>query len=449
MSTDRSRPTLQFKALLTRATAGAAVAGLILAGAASPAQATSTTVGSCTDGGGISWQTKVVWGDSYLGGDGVRRTQVDYAGWTTRAGFMTTDSVVTTYNGSGTLYRRLTKTASTDYRQGTVFAARNPYNPTIGRAKITIAVGKDGDGKANCVVTHTQPAVTSPSPTPTPTVTPTPPPSSPSTKTFAIWHHRWEGPNLRSYPAGVQASTNLVILGIAQSAGNGAIEYGPANGQSVADHAADVRALEARGTRVSVGFGGAGDTTQITNDTQVANFVASITRLRSTYGISGVDVDLEPSGSAWTQAYLVKALKQLETKFGASFNIGVTVALYDPHTATWLSLARALGSTMDYMAPMLYDFPEARDAAQLKAISLSKVRTMIDGGVPVEKQLLGYMLIPKSSPGYSASTPDAIRGAYAAVRASYPKHQGLFIWEDKLLAEYGWSPVALISPVVR
>lgn len=137
---------------------GACVAALALAGGGTPATAAATvTTASCVDGGGITWRTKVIWGDSYTSG-GVERTQLDYAGWTTNAAVMATDSTVTTYERSGAAIQRLTKTASTNYRSGTVYDAQDPKNPLAGGAQVTISVGKDNDGKANCTTTHLQPS---------------------------------------------------------------------------------------------------------------------------------------------------------------------------------------------------------------------------------------------------------------------------------------------------
>lgn len=126
------------------------------------AATTLTTTRSCVDGGGITWHTKVVWGSTYVGSDGVTKVSVDYAGWTNTLGSMATDSSVKTYNGAGQLLQTLTKTATVDFRQGTVYDARNPVNPPSGGAEIVIKVGRDGDGFASCTVTHSQSATTAP-----------------------------------------------------------------------------------------------------------------------------------------------------------------------------------------------------------------------------------------------------------------------------------------------
>ena len=131
---------------------------------APPAQAatTFTTTGSCVDGGGMTWHTKVIWGSTYRSSTGQSKVSVDYAGWTSTLGRLRTDSIVRSYDGTGRLVRALKRTAAVDYRLGTVYAARNPVNPPSGGARIVITVGRDGDGFANCSVTHSQSATADP-----------------------------------------------------------------------------------------------------------------------------------------------------------------------------------------------------------------------------------------------------------------------------------------------
>jgi len=137
------------------------VFALTLVGATPVQAADPATTATCVDGGGIRWSTKVVWGKPYVSADGVRRVRVDYAGWTTNSRAVATDSTVKSYNGSGALVQTLVRTASPDYRLGTVYDSRNPANPTSGGAKITVSVGKDNDGFSNCVATHTEPGAPS------------------------------------------------------------------------------------------------------------------------------------------------------------------------------------------------------------------------------------------------------------------------------------------------
>lgn len=254
-----------------------------------------------------------------------------------------------------------------------------------------------------------------------------------------MWHHRWEGPNLRSWPTDVKSTVNFVVLGLAQSsaAGTGSIEYSPSNGQSVADAAADIRSDKARGVSTVMGIGGSGTTISLTTSTQAHQMFASIQGMVSTYGISGIDIDIEPSGSGWNQTALKQLCSQLKATYGSGFIIGLTPGLYGEHTEKWLSVARLLGNDYDYMAPMLYDFPEAGDS-RLNAVAVTKVQTMLAGGVPLNKQILGFMLRPDA--GYVNSSPASVMlSAWKTVKAQYPGIRGAFIWEDKIEAAQGWA----------
>ena len=68
------------KALALGATSVMAVA-FAIAGSA-PANAATTQTASCTDGGGVTWSGKAIWGGTSAA-SGVTKVIIDYAGWTT------------------------------------------------------------------------------------------------------------------------------------------------------------------------------------------------------------------------------------------------------------------------------------------------------------------------------------------------------------------------------
>ena len=150
---------------LVAARAGTLAMTVLLAGwlVVSPAQAatTRTTTGSCVDGGGVTWHTKVAWGDTYTA-SGVRKVAVDRASWSSTLAVVATDSSVRTYDGAGRLLKSLNRTQTVDYRQGTVSASRDPVNPPSGNARIVVRVGRDADGHASCSVTHRQSTTAAP-----------------------------------------------------------------------------------------------------------------------------------------------------------------------------------------------------------------------------------------------------------------------------------------------
>lgn len=155
--------------VLTGLVAAASAATTTQVAASGPvAAATTTATATCTDGAGVVWRQKAVWGADYTDAAGVRRARIDYAGWTTnRSGILPTDSMVRSYDGAGRLLQTLIKTNhNANYYRGTVWDRRNPLNPpsSPGRAKVSIQLGVDSDGKAECAVTFIQPGTATPRP---------------------------------------------------------------------------------------------------------------------------------------------------------------------------------------------------------------------------------------------------------------------------------------------
>jgi hypothetical protein len=145
---------------VARLLAGSLLVMIMMLPGSQAASAATTVTAPCVDGAGIVWRTRVVWGGTYIDASGIRRVAVSVAGWTTNAGRMHTDSTVRSYGPDGALLQTLVKTTTFDYQDGTSWDYRNPRNPPTGpgRAKVTIRVGRDGDGKPGCTVTSTQPA---------------------------------------------------------------------------------------------------------------------------------------------------------------------------------------------------------------------------------------------------------------------------------------------------
>lgn len=271
------------------------------------------------------------------------------------------------------------------------------------------------------------------------------------TNVVSVWHHRWSGPNLRDYPTDVKGLVNHVVLGLAQSGGSGTgnLYYTPNNGQSVADHAADIRTFVAAGTNVLMGFGGSSDGgITITNNTQADQAYDSMVGFVNTYGINGIDVDLEPSGSSWTESALKRLCGRLKSTYGQNFIIGLTPGLYGEHTARWMSAAQLLGDDFDYMSPMLYDFIEASDS-RLTAVSLDKCNTMAAAGIPDSKMMLGFMCRPYPAYTNASPTPQITIDAYNAVKAARPNLRGAFIWEDLIENDKNWQWVRAAGPIIR
>jgi hypothetical protein len=134
----------------------------VLVSTLTPGSAAAAVVntGSCVDGGGVSWRSRVTWGAVYAAADGSTHVQVDYAGWTTtRTGSVPSDTRVSTFDAAGRMLQSLVRTRAFDYHSGTTFDARNPVNPPSapGRTRITVSTGVDGDGHGSCTATFVQP----------------------------------------------------------------------------------------------------------------------------------------------------------------------------------------------------------------------------------------------------------------------------------------------------
>lgn len=286
------------------------------------------------------------------------------------------------------------------------------------------------------------------------TLTTAPPPTASGRlpeRVVSMWHHCWQGPlPWIGYPDDVRSQINLISLGIAQSAerGSGRLAYHDRFGGTRLRDA--ITAAKTAEVPVLMGIGGASDGgITITTSRQATEAADSIGGWVTQYGIGGLDIDLEPSGSSWTETAVVQLVDLLRARHGDGFLVGITPGLYGEHTARWLSLARALGDRYDYMAPMLYDFPEAGDG-RLSSVALDKCRLMVAGGVPESKIILGFMtraagvVYPNATPG-----PYLTIHAWRACLQRYPRLRGVFHWEDAIDASNQWAWSRAAGPVIR
>lgn len=258
-----------------------------------------------------------------------------------------------------------------------------------------------------------------------------------STARFGIWHHSWQGPFLRNYPTAVKNNLTDVMLGIGQGNGDGSFGYGVYNGDTVAAHAADIRAFVAAGINVSVGVGGSNGGVRVLTQAHANQFVASVQSHVNTFGINGVNLDIE-SGE-WDQIYLADACRQLRTMYGSGFQIQVTTSMWGPYTAPWMNFLNYLGhANYSWTGPMAYDSSEATTSAGLTSWVLSLASTMAAASVPADKMTMGFMLTPYA--GYNASpNVGVVNTAYDALKAARPTFGGMWMWEDSIDAARSWE----------
>ena len=263
----------------------------------------------------------------------------------------------------------------------------------------------------------------------------------------ALWMNGWELPTLGQLPSDVVEIHSLFIMAMAQSAGDetGKISWAPVR-QTPEQAKADIAGLLAKGKKVSIGIGGSSDGgIHVTNEAQVMEMFGSIEALVNRYGFTGIDLDLEPSGGKWSQEALKSLCSKLKAEYGKAFIIGITPSMYGPWTEKFLSAARFIGlDGYDYWAPMLYDFPEAHDD-RLSDVARDKVRTAVAGGVPANRQILGFMC----NAYYNTSPVPVTLRSWRAVKAEFPDIAGAFIWESKLEGQFDYEWTRNVGKVIR
>jgi hypothetical protein len=255
-------------------------------------------------------------------------------------------------------------------------------------------------------------------------------------RVVSMWMFDWRHPSIGDLPPDVHDTVNMLVVAMAQSevAGTGRVKWSP-HRDATPEMARQIGEAIGRGAPVLLGVGGHNDGgITVTDRTQVAEFCDSIRGLVDRFGFTGVDLDLEPSGSRWTQPALAEIARRLKAEYGPTFLVGITAALYGEHTARWLALADEIADDYDFFAHMLYDYVEATDE-RLTLDTLDKIRTAAQGGVPSAKQVLGFMCNTTTF-----SSPVALTGqVWAAALAEFPDLRGTFIWESSIEHGVGYE----------
>lgn len=262
---------------------------------------------------------------------------------------------------------------------------------------------------------------------------------------LSIWHNALNSSNvmISQYPADIVPLYNFISLGMAQGAGtDGSIYLGAARPAQLAQ---DVRALVTRGLNVAMGIGGAGSTTRLNTTANADVMFNSIVSLKNQYGFNGIDFDIEDTTMFTPQAMAYLGNK-LKATYGSSFIIVLTPALYGTLQTMWLQTAQLLGDNFDFMAPMLYDFPECTDS-RLSGVCIDKCNIMAGAGIPDNKMVLGFSC---SYTGEANVTPNpqTIVNAYAAVKAVRPQLRGAFVYDDNRERFGGFAAVKAVAPAI-
>lgn len=244
-----------------------------------------------------------------------------------------------------------------------------------------------------------------------------------------MWHYGWSGPSLSEYPSDVISGLSHVSLGMSQSAESGTGKLKPPPG--IDSH--DVAYAHSQHVIVLAGIGGSNDGGIAIESIQTAQqAIDSLLAFRTSLGIDGVDIDLEPSGSNWNttgmNAFISGCLAN-------GLRVGITSALYSSWTVAWGEVVREWADRIEFWASMDYDFPEAEDS-RLGRVVVDKIAAQREWGIADRKIVQGFM--PRPSEGRAnTSPPGVIPAAYAAGLRVAPE-LGWMIWEDDISRESDW-----------
>jgi hypothetical protein len=262
-----------------------------------------------------------------------------------------------------------------------------------------------------------------PSPTPVPNPAPTPVPTpSPSGSPLA-------NPFIGGYiemwgdvqPGNVPAEYDMLFHAFAS------VGYdGTATLNSIPDPAAVKQQYSARNaagkpTILSIG-GYLGAQAGMTTDSQIQNFISSVTGIIDEYGFSGIDWDLEfdiPGGLSGSG--MAEASRQLIAKYGDDFLI--TAAPFEGIEDEYIVLARLLGSNLTAIGYQFYNMRTRVTADIIK----NQIQTWItDADINQNQFAIGFC----QDPGGGQATVDESEMAqmYSEVAQTYPNLRGTWVW---------------------
>jgi chitinase len=287
---------------------------------------------------------------------------------------------------------------------GSRYTFRNKsYNGTIaGGASLSFGMIGTGSGNpSNCTLngvtcgggatpTTPPPTTASPSPTTPPPTTPpptTPPPTTPPPNNGTLpkhfltgyWHNFVNNAvelRLRDTPA----QYDVVAVSFAEATSTpGAVSFGldpqlstALGGYSDADFRADVRTLQARGTKVIVSVGGEAGRVAVSDTASANAFSNTMFTIMQQYGFDGVDIDLE---NGLNPTYMAQALRSLRSRVGTNMIITMAPQTIDMQSTggSYFALALAIKDILTVVHTQFYNSGAMLGCDQVAAYSQGSV----------------------------------------------------------------------------
>ncbi|WP_033346289.1 chitinase [Catenuloplanes japonicus] len=279
------------------------------------------------------------------------------------------------------------------------------YNGTIaGGASLSFGmIGTGGGSPSNCTLNGvscgggstptTPPPTTTPPTTPPPTTPPptTPPPTSPPPNTGPLpkhfltgyWHNFVNNAaelRLRDTPA----QYDLVAISFAEATTTpGAVTFGldpqlssALGGYTDADFRADVRTLQARGTKVILSVGGEAGRVAVSDSTSATAFSNTMFTIMQSYGFDGVDIDLE---NGLNPTYMAQALRSLRSRVGTNMIITMAPQTIDMQSTggSYFALALAIKDILTVVHTQFYNSGAMLGCDQVAAYSQGSVNFIV------------------------------------------------------------------------
>lgn len=247
------------------------------------------------------------------------------------------------------------------------------------------------------------------------------------TNRVVLYHMMWTtsgSPMLSTTPANV----NILRLAFMQ----GTTLTGPASEGSMANLSTALKALRARGVRITLSVGGGGYTQQTADRAAFVNGVMNISN--TICPLDGLDWDMEGGEAAPNQADAIAICQSLRSQRGTNF--AITMAPNGTNINNYLTVAKALNAAKDQFGRSLLDGfgQQFYDAPVDQAAMMGRIDTFA-ASLPIAKYEIGNMV------GTTANfwTVDTCLSRWNAARAKYPSIGGAYLWEAGRAGTADWA----------
>ncbi|MCU1518807.1 MAG: hypothetical protein JWQ75_3528 [Pseudarthrobacter sp.] len=259
-------------------------------------------------------------------------------------------------------------------------------------------------------------------------------------KVAAVYWTRWNaGIRLTDVP---QSYNVLYLFAASRSGELGGVGWG------MNDIAADISTVRARGQRVVLSTGGAGQGINFSSRAVSQRFVDSIVRINSELGgtlaspvVDGVDFNtFEAEATPNTTEYLWM-FSELKRRFGQDFGITAPPAPWKAEDKTMIREALAQ-NLMTYAGPQLYDGPGLADPENMIKTTRDWVQNVAGGDA--SRIVVGFGM--EDLANYSSI--GEILTAWRAIEKEFPAIRGAFLWQHKTDFDRGWVFAHQVAPLV-